>query len=254
MLENRVTNTDYFPRLAMITDEHNEISADMVNNKGKPLDESLAKKFKLSRPTIQSLLSTWEAEGRIEMFRDFTGHINKIRILNPYHHRKTNNKVLIVIDWLNIYMNLSPIKLPSLTDLDRVQKQIAQEVGEIVNVFVFAPPHLTSLEWETFYEEGFYIIDCRSIKTKDGKDKDTTDEILINFVKDMVARMSDITHICLGSGDKDFCKALRKTMRAGLQLMIIAGDLNSLSQDLIDVADVNPLTGKKMAYVITQSK
>jgi len=167
--------------------------------------------------------------------------------------RKKTNKILVVIDWLNISLSLYPTGQLELTDFDRLIKKISREVGEIANVFVFAP-NLTSREGETFYKQGFYVINCPKVKTKEGEDKDTTDEILINFLKDVVPDISGLTHICLGSGDKDFCQALRNVIRKDLRLMIVAGNLTSLSSDLIELADVNPLTHKKMVYLLLESK
>ena len=164
--------------------------------------------------------------------------------------REKTNKILILIDWLNISLNLYPAGQLELTNFDRFIKQISREVGEIVNVFVFAP-NLTSREWETFYKQGFYVINCPKVKTKEGEDKDTTDELIIKFLTDVVPTISGLTHICLVSGDKDFCQALRNIMRKGLRLIIGAGDLSSLSSELIELADVNPLTHKKMVYVLS---
>lgn len=171
--------------------------------------------------------------------------------------KKKKKKIIMLIDYLNISINAGvlPLESPLITILDRIQKQIIQEVGaEIVNVFIFAPPHLTSTEMDAFYREGFYVISCPRIKTKEGKEKDTTDEILIGFLKDVVPTISGLTHICLGSGDKDFCKALRGVMRKGLKLIIAAGDLKSLSPDLIELADINPLTDKRMVYLFSQTR
>jgi len=167
--------------------------------------------------------------------------------------RKKENEILVLIDWLNISLSLYPAGQLELTDFDRLIKKISREVGEIANVFVFAP-NLTSREGETFYKQGFYVINCPKVKTKEGEDKDTTDEILINFLKDVVPDISGLTHICLGSGDKDFCQALRNVIRKDLRLMIVAGNLTSLSSDLIELADVNPLTHKKMVYLLLESK
>lgn len=171
--------------------------------------------------------------------------------------RKKPIKILMVADWDNLIYNLkmpAPEKLSKIAGLDRVQKEITQEVGEIVDVFVFTP-HLIYLDSETLYNEGFYIVLCPRVRTKTGtEDRDTVDETIIKFVNDMVTRMPDITHICLGSGDKDFCRMLRGTIRKRLKIMLMVGDLTSLSADLIDLADINPLTGTRMIYILSSTK
>ena len=224
---------------------------DAAQSANKPLDSFLARNFGLSKPTIVSLLLTWEKEGRIEIVRNFARSIIKIRILDP-HLKK--GKVLVALDWQNIWLNIPSGRLSLASGLDKIQKQIAQEVGEIVGVFVFTPLHLTAAEAETFYNGGFYIIHCPKVRTKEGVEKNTTDEILIRFINDMIVHIPDITHICLGSGDKDFCETLRRALRKGLKLMIVAGDINSLSMELFQLADINPFTGRKMVYILSQSQ
>jgi len=172
-----------------------------------------------------------------------------------FRREKSQNKILLLIDWENIRLNtdfLARERVSMIAGFDRIQRQIVQDIGgEIVGVFIFASPHLTSTEAETFYREGFYVISCPRVKVKDEKDKDTTDEVLIEFLKDTIKVIPNLTHICLGSGDKDFCQTLRKALRRGLKLIILAGSLSSLSPDLIDLADSNPLTGKKMVYIFS---
>lgn len=172
--------------------------------------------------------------------------------------KKKPNKILVVLDWDNLNINLRmPLseKFSIMTELDRVQKKITQEVGEIINVFVFASPYLIAVNSESLYNEGFYIVLCPLVRTKTGTEKkDTADETIIKFTNDMIAQMPDITHICLGSGDKDFCRMLRGAIRKRLKIMIIAGDLTSLSDDLIELADINPTTKDKMAYILSSIK
>jgi hypothetical protein len=168
-------------------------------------------------------------------------------------NRKKKVKILCVIDWDNIYINVPPPEKFSITaGLDRIMKKIAKEVGEIINVFVFTPPHLALVNAQVFHDEGFYIILCPKIKDKKRGEQDTADEIISAFLQDMINQMPDLTHICLGSGDKDFCRIIRKyVMRRGLKMIIIVGDLISLSGDLMKLADVNPNTGKRMVYVFS---
>lgn len=166
------------------------------------------------------------------------------------------HRMMFFLDLDNLRTNtafLEARQISLIAGLDRLQRQIIQDIdGEIVRVYVFASsPHLTYTEAEAFYKQGFYVLVCPRIKTKAGEDEDTVDEQLMEFLKEEIDLVPDLTHICLGSGDKHFCRALRKALRKGIKLIIVAGDLSSLSQDLIDVADVNPRTGKKMTYVFS---
>ena len=171
-------------------------------------------------------------------------------------NRNKKVKILCVIDWDNIHINVPPPEKLSITaGLDRIMKKIAQEVGEIINVFVFTPFHLALANAQAFYDETFYMILCPKIKYKKGGEQDTTDEIISAFLQDMINQMPGLTHICLGSGDKDFCRTIRQyVMRKGLKMIIIVGDMLSLSNHLINLADINPNTDKKMVYVFSPTE
>ncbi len=252
MPESRVTNTDYFPLLAVIADENNEISADIVNN-GKPLDELLAKKFKLSRPTVRALLSDWEREGRIEVGKDaLRGSIRKIRILNIFHRQKEKEKppkILVLIDWENLHKSIeAPEKLTLVEDFDKTLKEISREAGQIVNVFVFCPPHSAMIFGADFDKLGFFTIFCPKTKTKTGEEKDITDDVLMEFGRRQIEQIPNLTHICLGSGDKDFSPLVRMAIRQGLKIIVIAGSHRTLSTDLIKLSDKRP-DNSKMVYI-----
>jgi len=175
--------------------------------------------------------------------------------------KKEGNKIILLLDLKNIVIGISaspsPEKLPLTSIFDRLQRQITDEVGEIASVFVFTPDHLTSLEAEALYQEGFLMVTailCPRVKIKEKlegepvKKRDTTDEILVEFIVEMTSLMPSITHICLGSGDKDFVRAVRKAVRKRTKIMLAVGNLTSLSPELAELANVNPLTGRKMIY------
>lgn len=260
MPENRIMNTDYFPLLAVIADENNEISADIVNN-GKSLDELLAKKFKLSRPTVRALLSNWVEEGRIEMEKDVSqGTVRKIRILTDFFQKKEGgkrNKVLVLLDFDNLLINFNGPPRTIVEALNTTLKKIAQEVGA-VKVFVFISHETAQLFVETFYREGFVPVLCPKIKAKDGQTNiDTVDQMLSELGKEFIDDMPRLTHLCLGSGDIDFASGdigfpslLKKANHHGLDIVIIAGNLSSLSPELIKMANQKPNTNEKMIYIL----
>lgn len=167
------------------------------------------------------------------------------------------NKILFLIDFENLQKNLERIPTPkkfSITaGFDRLCGQIAQEMGAIINVFVFIPLHAASLWGETFHKLGFFIILCPEIKDKTGKETDTTDETLIAFGKKIINQIPDLTHLCLGSGDKDFSTLVREAARKGLKIIVVARNLSSLSSELIELADKKP-DGSKMVYIFSPSE
>jgi len=150
-------------------------------------------------------------------------------------------RILMLIDWENLLTNLKEMPPPesySITaGFDRLCKEIASEVGEIVNVFVFIPPHLVYTFGETFHKIGFFTIACPKIRGKKGEEEDTTDLTLINFGQKAIEDIKDLTHLCLGSGDKDFSLLVRQAIRKGLKIIVVASSERSLSTELIKLAD-----------------
>lgn len=171
--------------------------------------------------------------------------------------RPGKNKILLLIDFENLQKNLAITptaeKFSVAAGFDRLFKQISREVGEIDNVFVFVPPHSASLWGETFHKLGFFTILCPKIKSKSREEIDTTDETLTAFGKKMILQPPELTHLCLGSGDKDFSPLLREAIRKGLKIIVVAGNFNSLSSELIKLADKKP-DGTKMVYLFSPTE
>ena len=103
---NRVTSKDYFPILVALGNEQNEIDNTLF--KEKP-EQFLAKRFGLSKPTVNALLLAWEKEGKIVMEKDAFGRLRKIKIdiLSIFPHQKEKNKVLVFLDFDNLQFLLS---------------------------------------------------------------------------------------------------------------------------------------------------
>lgn len=174
--------------------------------------------------------------------------------INSNSSQKKPIKILMLIDFVNLEMNLHliPPERFSIADgLRRVIRTISREIGEIASVFVFTPPHSAMLWAEDLWKIGFFTVFCPTVKGKKGEEIDTTDEILIKFAENIISQMPDLTHICIGSGDKDFTPLADKALRKGLKIIIFAGDSISLSFDLRKLADTNPETGEKMIYTFT---
>jgi hypothetical protein len=167
-------------------------------------------------------------------------------------------KILILLDFENIQRNIRMTATPEdfsvVTGFDNLLKKISSEIGEISNIFVFAPPHTAYKCGEDFYELGFFTIFCPRVKDKKGREIDTTDDILIKFGRKIISQLTEYTHLCIGSGDKDFAPLAREAIRQGLKIMVIAGGLSSISSELIKLADTNPITKKKMVYIFSPTE
>jgi hypothetical protein len=158
----------------------------------------------------------------------------------------------MLVDFENLLLNidLPPAEHFSLMEgFDRVIRQISQEVGEIVNIFVFAPPHLALLWGEDFHRQGFFTILCPKVRSKEGAEEDTTDATIVEFGRKIITEQR-ITHLCLGSGDRDFIPFVREAIRQGLKIIVIAADLRSLASELIRLVDKKP-SGERMVYLFS---
>ena len=167
-----------------------------------------------------------------------------------FRRRKRKNKVLVLLDFENLYIHYPSRSI--IGELNKTLKQVAQEVGEISKIFVFAPNDTASIFAEEFYHAGFFTILCPKVKGKDGLEKDTVDETIIDLGREFIAEMPSLTHLFIGSGDIDFLKLVIKANHVGLNVGLIVSGLKPLSFDLIKWVDKKPGTNEKMVYVLSQ--
>lgn len=160
----------------------------------------------------------------------------KFRAAAPKKPRR-QEKVVILIDWENLYKEPRIEEKLSISEIfQKLIKRVSQEIGEIVNVFVFTPPHSASVWGETFYNQGFFIISCPKVTDKKGETKDTVDETLIDFGRKMIQNMK-LTHLVIGTGDRDFSPLYREAIYQGLKIVTVAASEKSLSSRLIELSD-----------------
>lgn len=152
--------------------------------------------------------------------------------------QKKKAKVVILIDWENLLQNMEPaFESLSISEIFlKLIKKIGQEIGEIVGVFVFAPPHLASVWGKTFYEHRFLVINCPKVTDKKGKIKDTTDETIIDFGR-KVLQIMNLSYLCIGTGDRDLSHLYQEAIWKGLKIITIAASEKSLSSKLIPLSD-----------------
>lgn len=155
--------------------------------------------------------------------------------------RQPEVRILFLADIENLLFNLPPIG-PGMfslsTGLRRVIKGIARSIGSIENKLAFLPPHLIPSHGEELHRLGFTIIACPKVHAKEtGKEDDTVDSTLIEVGKREIRRIQRPTHLCLGSGDKDFSLLVDEAIQRGLKIIIVASSKNSLSNDLINLSD-----------------
>jgi len=148
-------------------------------------------------------------------------------------------RVLIECDLENIWRNLPkmppPERLSLVAGFDRLIKEIAEQVGEIINVFIFVPPHLAIPFGPDLHKLGFTTILCPKVEEKaTGAEVDTVDEELIKFGQWALEEL-EFTHLCLISGDRDFAPLIRQAVRKKKEIIVAAADRRSLAIELIQL-------------------
>ena len=163
--------------------------------------------------------------------------------------KKSRKKVLVLVDLENISMNTPLLFPPANFSLEKafgnLTEKIAQEIGAIVGIFVFVPSHQATVWGEIFQRQGYFTIYCPKKKGKNGEEKDAVDDELMRFGFKMLDQMPGLDYLCLVSGDQDFVPLLQEARYHGVKNIIAAGDLQSLSKELIPLAEKDPNNPKK---------
>ena len=174
----------------------------------------------------------------------------------PQRQRREINKILVLLDWENLSISaddIPPEKFSLTAGFHRLAQQF-RDVGEVTNVFLFAPLPSLATHAEIFYRQGFISVLCPKIHSKSGEEQDTTDGIIITFGQRIIGHMPDLTHLCIGSGDRDFVPLAREAIRRGLRIIIVAGSCQSLAPELSELADIHPMSKKRMVYLFSPTK
>lgn len=153
---------------------------------------------------------------------------------------KRKPKVLVLLDWENFTLNFKPNDPPLPERINTCMREIARQVGSIVGVFVFLPPHASYVWGPQLRRQGFFMLVCPKIRDKTGEEIDTTDISLMEFGNMMLDNMEGLTHLGLGSGDIDFAPLLQKAKMSGLEIIIIVPGPQSLSKKMKDFIDREP--------------
>ncbi len=161
------------------------------------------------------------------------------------------NKIIVLIDLENIILNIPVYEIGegSLSVAFEKFKHWLEQTGEITGFFVFIPEDrsLHNLEF-LFQEQKCWIIRCPKIPLEEilkqgffaeGEDIDTVDSSIRNFGDMMLKINSDITHVCICSGDADFVLFAKRIQKNNKKVMIMVGSIDSLSERLYQCVDKN---------------
>lgn len=185
------------------------------------------------------------------MWRDI---LNILRILHILKKSKKRPKILVLLDIKNILDNSLPAseeRVSPKAGFDRLMKELGK-IGQVDDVYIFAPLHIASQYQKLFYELGFYTIACPRITNKLGQEVDATDSVMIDFGKKMISQNPNLDYLCVGSGDKDFLPLIRKARQSGLKIITIVGcNIRSLAEEIIPLVDNHPGSKKKMVLLFS---
>ncbi len=185
------------------------------------------------------------------------------------------NKIAVFIDDDNISMNMKtalPEKFSTELGYKRFKDWLSS-FGETALVFVFAPDNSALVKGEFFYKQGFISVSCPILMDREEMERreksdfermiqgetvevesknppviNTTDETMRKTAKIVIEHMSEITHICIASGDADFIPIVTAAKAKGKKVMIMISGLRSSSKNLLKKANRDE-RGKKMIHL-----
>ncbi len=172
-------------------------------------------------------------------------------------------KVLLLVDWQNVFLNLfstfgmpPPGKMNLEERFKKLMAWIKTDIGDILGEhgFVFTSTHFLSSHQKMWGESNLKIVICpkREVKDKIGtKEEDTVDDTIIWFAMAM-ANHPNIKFICLVSGDGDYVPMLEEVKKKGIKVALAAPTVRSLSRALFRLTDEHPQNGKKMFLRLDQ--
>jgi len=171
--------------------------------------------------------------------------------------------ILVLVDLENILVNTEISTEVSITKRFDEFLEWLGKIGKIAGVFVFSPHHLIPQFEKYFFDRKFFIILCPKIFQEEEQESiDTVDATLTEFGRKMLSQISSLTHLCLCSGDAGFLNCswsedknclplLKEAEKAGLRIIIGAGNLTSLSSELIPLAEIDPETNRRRVFIFS---
>ncbi len=171
---------------------------------------------------------------------------------------QTGSKVLLLVDWENLFFTLFADFGPDRMNLDyrfeKLMDWIKSDIGELLSDhgFIFAPEHFAAYHRQVCVKSNLKIIICPKRQTGE-KLEDTVDETIIWF-GNMMFKHPDIGFVCLVSGDEDYVPLLEEAKKKKIKIALVAPTLNALSTNkaIVKLIDMHPKTGKKMVLRLDQ--
>jgi len=157
----------------------------------------------------------------------------------------TAGKVLLLIDWDNLFFRLferfGGEKINLEARIKKLLDWVKQDIGPLFGDcgFVFAPEHMAFVYQEMCAKNNLRLMVCPKrqlatpkINPKTGiliKEEDTVDESIIWFAKTMIFH-PNFKFLCLVSGDSDFAPILKELGENGIMRALAVPTIDSLSR------------------------
>ena len=179
-------------------------------------------------------------------------------ILRLWHKwcKRSARKMLVMVDLDNIVSKVSisadPRSFSFLDGFDRMLHKLGR-IAPIAKVFVYGPPETLARHASWLGKLKFAIVQCDKIITKDNlliSKKDIVDSRMIDDGAFFLREMSEITHLCLWTGDQDFIELAREARMLGKDVVVVASREDTLSQELAKFACKGP-DGEKAVYLFS---
>lgn len=185
--------------------------------------------------------------------------------MQPAQVKQNFKKVLLLIDWDNLFYSLFTDFGPEETLLEKrltaLLAWVKIKLGDLLggHGFVMAPEHLSSYHQQFCEKNGLQVILCpkRQLKEpkrdpKSGKlitTEDTVDETIIWFAKMMFSNI-DLGTLCLVSRDRDYIDLLKEAGKRGIKRALGMPSLTGLSRkkNLLPYIDKDPETSKLLLF------
>jgi len=168
------------------------------------------------------------------------------------------DKVLLLIDWENVFYTLFADFGPDKMNLDlrfkKLMAWIKEELGKLLGEcgFIFAPEHFTTYHREICIQNNLKIMICPKRQIENGEE-DTVDETIIWFGK-MMMEHPEVKFLCLVSGDEDYVPLLQEAEKNSIHIALVVPTLNALSTNkrIVNFIGYHPKTKKKMVFRLDQ--
>jgi hypothetical protein len=154
--------------------------------------------------------------------------------------------IAVAIDLDNIVREFAPIANDthrSVAEVLSILLTKLSEIGRVMAVYVFTPPHLIGPPYQDFFFQQkslplfvFYCPQPLEAKPVDPKTPGVVDQFLIDFCRTTILA-TNAEYICFVAGDGHYVPIAKTFQQAGKKIILAPANEGSLSDELKGLAD-----------------